>query len=693
MRQITLNRQLLGLEDLLFGTGTVTQNRANQVVTITEINAGNLPFDETRTLVEFAQATNLEELGNSVEAINNLNNNLDKLLIVEDTLPIINNVEAIKESIVTLDTNILALQNIDTNMSSINTVEDNLPIINNVEAIKESIVTLDTNILALQNIDTNMSSINTVKDNLPEVVSVAQNIVPNLTEILNVNTLAAQVTQDKSDVSSMKLVVETIYDTFDDRFLGTKIVDPTLDNDGNTLIDGAMYFNTSTNSLRVYDLGTTTWIDIPQLYLSALQDIQLTSLALNQVIYWNGSKWANKTLAKVDVGLSNVDNTSDNVKNVLSATKLANARTINGVPFDGMADITVSDSTAVKLTGNQTLDDIKTYTSSPIVPTPTTDTQVANKVYVDGKYSGFKNYIINGNFDVWQYGTSQTVSGYGSDDRWGNANNGSTKTHSQITCTDTERALFNASKFSRTVVSSVVGASNFVLKQQAIEDITKLAGQTVTLSFWAKADSSKNIEVQMIQTFGSGGSPSTFLNTIGQQLVSLTSTWQKKTITITVPSIIGKTLGTDGVHTTASWLRFTFDAVSGYEGSTVGQQSGTFDIAQVQLEEGSVATTFENRPYGLELSLCQRYARPIPNSFEIAFTGEYTYGGFRYTFSEMRTIPTVTSMGSFIAGGGPNGTPFVNISSNLSLGVTNNSNNWAAGHGISYYGGFLSAEL
>lgn len=221
---------------------------------------------------------------------------------------------------------------------------------------------------------------------------------------------------------------------------------------------------------------------------------------------------------------------------------------------------------------------------------------------------GFKNYIINGNFDVWQYGTSQTTSaGYGSDDRWNNGHNGSTSTHSQITCTDTERALFNASKFSRTVVSSVVGAGNCVLKQQAIEDVTKLAGKTVTLSFWAKADSSKNIEVRMLQGFGSGGSPSAYVNNIGQQLVALTSTWQKKTITITVPSIIGKTLGTDGVHTTASWLRFTFDAGSGYDGSTVGQQSGTFDIAQVQLEEGSVATPFENRPYGLELSLCQRY--------------------------------------------------------------------------------------
>ncbi len=44
-----------------------------------------------------------------------------------------------------------------------------------------------------------------------------------------------------------------------------------------------------------------------------------------------------------------------------------------------------SDSTAVKLTGNQTVADIKTFTSSPIVPTPTTGTQAANKAYVDTK--------------------------------------------------------------------------------------------------------------------------------------------------------------------------------------------------------------------------------------------------------------------------------------------------------------------
>lgn len=50
--QIEINRQLLGLEDLLFGEGTATQTRAGQSVTVTKINAANLPFNETDTLVE-----------------------------------------------------------------------------------------------------------------------------------------------------------------------------------------------------------------------------------------------------------------------------------------------------------------------------------------------------------------------------------------------------------------------------------------------------------------------------------------------------------------------------------------------------------------------------------------------------------------------------------------------------------------
>ena len=50
------------------------------------------------------------------------------------------------------------------------------------------------------------------------------------------------------------------FDSFDDRYLGAKASDPTLDNDGNALIDGALYFDTTNNVMKVYDLGTTTWL-------------------------------------------------------------------------------------------------------------------------------------------------------------------------------------------------------------------------------------------------------------------------------------------------------------------------------------------------------------------------------------------------------------------------------------------------
>lgn len=51
-------------------------------------------------------------------------------------------------------------------------------------------------------------------------------------------------------------------DAFDDRYLGAKTADPTLDNDGNALTDGALYYNTTVNRMKVYDLGTTSWLFI-----------------------------------------------------------------------------------------------------------------------------------------------------------------------------------------------------------------------------------------------------------------------------------------------------------------------------------------------------------------------------------------------------------------------------------------------
>jgi hypothetical protein len=115
-----------------------------------------------------------------------------------------------------------------------------------------------------------------------------------------------------------------------------------------------------------------------------------------------------------------------------------------------------------------------------------------------GLYENFrrKNLLINGGFGVWQRATTQTSNGIGSDDRWVNSHNGSTKTHSQQAFTQGQATVpYNPKYFSRTVVTSVAGAGNYVIKYQNIEGVLQSSNTTYTLSFYAKADADKYMAV------------------------------------------------------------------------------------------------------------------------------------------------------------------------------------------------------
>lgn len=241
----------------------------------------------------------------------------------------------------------------------------------------------------------------------------------------------------------------------------------------------------------------------------------------------------------------------------------------------------------------------------------------------------FRNYVFNPNFSIWQRGSSQTSSGYGSDDKWLNAHNGSTKTHSQQSFALGQTDVPNNPRFfSRTVVSSVAGVSNYVSKSNRMEDVTRLSGKNITLTFWAKADAAKNMAVELSQGFGSGGAPSASVFSIGVVTCALTTSWQKFTIPVTVPSVSGKTLGTDE-NSSYTALNFWFEAGTSFNVRTNSliQQSGTFDIAQVQFEEGGTATSFEIRPIAVEEALCLRYYEQTYNDGTAA--GTVTTAGSR----------------------------------------------------------------
>lgn len=229
-----------------------------------------------------------------------------------------------------------------------------------------------------------------------------------------------------------------------------------------------------------------------------------------------------------------------------------------------------------------------------------------------GQLAGLRNKIINGNMGIAQRGTAAvTTSGsYGPADRWFTDIVGDTfsTTQGAFVSGDTLYDTGGAQYYTQIAVTSVAGAGNYANFAQRIEDVRILAGQTVTVSFWAKAASGTPlIGLQLLQNFGTGGTPSAINEGVGQSQ-AITTTWTKYSKTFSITSLNGKTLGTTA-NTNFTKLVFWLDAGSTYNtaSGSIGQSSKTVSIAQVQLEIGPVATPFEQRPIGMELALCQRY--------------------------------------------------------------------------------------
>jgi hypothetical protein len=134
---------------------------------------------------------------------------------------------------------------------------------------------------------------------------------------------------------------------------------------------------------------------------------------------------------------------------------------------------------------------------------------------------------------------------------------------------------------------------------QRVENVRTLAGQAVTISFWAKGVSpGTGLHVGYLQNFGTGGSPS--VSQSGQvNFGSLSSEWTRYSNTFTIPSVSDKIIGEN------SYLEIRI----GQRGGDTSTASWELNIWGVQLEAGSVATPFKRNSNSIqgELAACQRY--------------------------------------------------------------------------------------
>jgi hypothetical protein len=134
---------------------------------------------------------------------------------------------------------------------------------------------------------------------------------------------AANAAASATTANDTKIATEAILDAFDDRYLGSFAdgSEPSVDNDGNTLLDGALYFNTTGDVIKVYDLGTTTWKQITPLGASQTNIDILTTKYDGSTSAGSGT---NLNIAQVNTVALNVANV--NKVGVIDAnvTKVAN---------------------------------------------------------------------------------------------------------------------------------------------------------------------------------------------------------------------------------------------------------------------------------------------------------------------------------------------------------------------------------
>lgn len=281
---------------------------------------------------------------------------------------------------------------------------------------------------------------------------------------------------------------------------------------------------------------------------------------------------------------------------------------------------------------------------------------------------GFKNRIINGAMVIDQRNTGAAVT-----------TNGAFPVDRFLVPFSTDGAFsaqqdssapvgfVNSVKWTTTTADATLGATQYALFRQKIEgnNVADLGfgtanAKTITLSFWVRSS--------LTGTFGGAIANSAqdrcypFSYTI-----SVANTWEQKSITI-AGDTTGTWLTTNGIGidvlwglgvgstysgTAGAWAGSTFLSATGAT-SVIGTLNATWYITGVQLEVGSCATSFDYRPYGTELALCQRYFISYGGSaaYEVVGTTGIGYST-TYAFSivvlpvEMRSTPTLTTTGTF----------------------------------------------
>ena len=200
---------------------------------------------------------------------------------------------------------------------------------------------------------------------------------------------------------------------------------------------------------------------------------------------------------------------------------------------------------------------------------------------------------------------------------------------------------------------------------------------TVTISFWVRSSLTGTFGGALRNGAANRGYPFTYT-------ISSANTWEQKTVTIAgdttgtwatgstqgMAVIFGLGVGTTNSGTAGAWAASGYLSATGAT-SVVGTNGATFYITGVQLEAGSTASPFENRSYGVEFQLCQRYFYKVDGTDGLSSIGagttiSTTEGRIAVQYPvKMRASPTTSYSGTiYLLNSTGSGIPVTAIASN-----------------------------
>jgi hypothetical protein len=313
------------------------------------------------------------------------------------------------------------------------------------------------------------------------------------------------------------------------------------------------------------------------------------------------------------------------------------------------------------------------------------DSAATTGLRYNSNYAAGKNTIINGDLQVWQRGTTFSVAGTSfTADRFRVVAAGATVSRQTFTPGSAPVAGYEGQFYFNQL--NTANNQNYDTSIR-VENARTYAGQTVTLSFWARSTAgAQPLNVAIFQSFGTGGSPSadvtaTYVSGSGSPYTP-TASWVRYTFTYSMPSVSGKTFGTNN----DSYLNVRL-----FQYTTTATNT-SIDIWGVQLEASPVATAFQTATgtFQGELAACQRYYYKVTNgATNCPVTTAFYYSGssvnaFLQFPVTMRTSPSIdqvsgTDYFSFIRNGGADGFNSWTIDQVATTGIAIYNNTQASG--------------